>query len=141
MRAFFHLAAVSPTRQQTFRCLVAAHLTILAAAIGSMILSDTWKAPMVLGQALLVAGIVEGAMLIGWRLTQLPKSQALEFLLVSPLHPPRLFLAEALVGITRLASVTLAGLPALILLAADGYLDWVDIAPLLLMPFTWGCIT
>jgi len=52
-----------------------------------------------------------------------------------------LFLAEALVGIARLASVTLAGLPGLILLSADGYLDWVDIAPLLLMPFTWGCIT
>jgi hypothetical protein len=50
-------------------------------------------------------------------------------------------LAEALVGITRLAWVTLAGLPGLILLTADGYLDQVDIIPLLLMPFTWGCIT
>src|ERR1700724_2198426 len=114
MRAFFHLAAVSPTRQQTFRCLVAAHLTILAAAIGSMILSDTWKAPMVLGQALLVAGIVEGALLVGWRLTQLPKSQALEFLLVSPLRPHQLFTAELLVGLGRLALITLSGLPLLL---------------------------
>ena len=50
-------------------------------------------------------------MVNGWRLTQIPKSQALEFLLVSPLRPRRLFLAEALVGLTRLALVTLSGLP------------------------------
>jgi hypothetical protein len=35
-----------------------------------------------LGHILLVAGVVEGATLIGWRLTQLPRSQALDFLLV-----------------------------------------------------------
>jgi len=146
LRSFFALAAQSPTRQQAFRQLVFTHLLVV---LGGAVAIQVYAANVgyrgagasILGHILLIAGIVEGAMLIGWRLTQLPKSQALEFLLVSPIHPPRLFLAEALVGITRLASVTLAGLPALILLAADGYLDWVDIAPLLLMPFTWGCIT
>ena len=44
---------------------------------------------------------------VPWRLTQLPKSQALEFLLVSPLRPPWVFAAEAAVGVTRLALVTL----------------------------------
>ena len=46
-------------------------------------LGIAFTGPMVLGNGLLVAGIVEGALLVGWRLTQLPKSQALEFLLVS----------------------------------------------------------
>ena len=146
LRSFFALAAQSPSRQQAFRQVVFTHLLIVlggavaiqvyAASIGSR----SAAAP-ILGHILLIAGIVEGAMLIGWRLTQLPKSQALEFLLVSPLHPQRVFLAEALVGITRLAWVTLAGLPGLLLLTADAYLDWIDILPLLLMPFTWGCIT
>src|SRR5262249_19599835 len=84
---------------------------------------------------------VEGALLLGWRLTQLPRSQALEFLLVSPLRPPRVFLAEALVGVCRLALVTLAGLPVLALLAADGFLDTADLAPLLVVPRTWGALT
>ena len=48
---------------------------------------------------------------VGWRLTQLPKSQALEFLLVSPLRPRRLLFAEALVGLAQLGLVTLSGLP------------------------------
>jgi hypothetical protein len=94
-----------------------------------------------LGLTLLVAGIVEGAVLIGWRLTQLPKSQALEFLLVTPLRPRRVFLAEAVVGLLRLGLVMLAGLPVLALLAADGRLDALDVAVLLVMPFTWGAIT
>ena len=119
---FFRLAAVSPTRQRTFRCLVAAHIAIIGVVIGGMLLSRTLKNPMMLGNVLLVAGIVEGALLIGWRLTQLPKSQALEFLLVSPLRPPAVFVGEALVGLVRLALVTLAGVPILILLLTQGAL-------------------
>jgi hypothetical protein len=94
-----------------------------------------------LGHLLLIAAIVEGALLIGWRLTQLPRSQAMEFLLVSPLRPHRLFLAEAAVGLALLGLVTLSGLPLLLLLAAGGTLDPLDIVVLLLMPFTWGSIT
>src|SRR4051794_11221892 len=94
---FFALAAVSPSRQKTFRLLGTAHVALLAFIVGAMHLGQTVKEPMVLGQVMLVAGIVEGALLIGWRLTQLPKSQALEFLLVSPLRPHLVFLAEALV--------------------------------------------
>src|SRR5229473_738829 len=146
LRSFFALAARSPGRQQAFRQIVFAHLLLVlggAGAIQAYAASVGYRgagAP-ILGHVLLITGIVEGAMLIGWRLTQLPKSQALEFLLVSPVHPSRLFLAEALVGITRLAWVTLAGLPGMVLLFADGYLDYVDFVPLLVMPFTWGCIT
>jgi hypothetical protein len=143
--SFFAMAVRSPGRQRAFRQIVLAHLLLVLGAAGAMqayaASAGRSSAAPLLGHVLLIAGIVEGAMLIGWRLTQLPKSQALEFLLVSPLNPRRALLAEALVGITRLAWVTFSALPILVLLFADGYLDWVDFFPLLLMPFTWGCVT
>jgi hypothetical protein len=138
---FFALAAVSPGRQRVFRSTVVAHLTVLAALAWGMRLGHPASAAPLAGHLLLVAAVVEGALLLGWRLTQLPRSQALEFLLVSPLRPPRVFLAEALVGVCRLALVTLSGLPVLALLAADGFLDTADLAPLLVVPLTWGALT
>ncbi len=56
-----------------------------------------YSAPLVL-----VAGIINGTLGMGWRLTQLPKSQALEFLLVSSVRPPSVLIAEALVGLILL---------------------------------------
>jgi hypothetical protein len=135
--AFFALAARSPSRQIAFRRVVVAHLLLLAAAW----LALRWHTPPeMLGHLLLVAGIVEGAVLVGWRLTQLPRSQALEFLLVSPLRPRRVFVAEALVGLTHLALVGLAGLPMLALLVVDGHLHALDPMPLLLIPLAWGAV-
>src|SRR6266581_4858954 len=108
MFPFFTLAAVSPSRQRTLRTVVGAHLT----ALGLTALGLQWLGmlarPLAVGNVLLIAGIIEGALLIGWRLTQLPKSQALEFLLVSALRPSGVLLAEAAVGLTMLAFVTLA---------------------------------
>ena len=79
-------------------------------------------------------------MLVGWRLTQMPKSQALEFLLVSPLRPHWLLVNEALTGAGFLALVTLSGLPILAYLSS-----WALSVPgtsrLLLMPFSWGLLT
>jgi hypothetical protein len=148
---FFKLAAVSPGRQRSFRSLVVAHLLILACGAALLLKPNPSKpGPAVgaeatylpvLGHVLLIAGIVEGALLLGWRLTQLPKSQALEFLLVSPVRPRQFFVAEALVGLARLALVTLAGLPVLLLLALEGKLDLLDVPVLLAMPFTWGALT
>ncbi len=138
---FFRLAAVTSARQRTFRVLVGTHLALLGTMIGGMVLGGTLKNPIVLGNVLLVAGIVEGALLLGWRLTQLPKSQALEFLLVSPLRPALVFLAEALVGLSRLALVTLAGLPLLVLLYGEGGLFAEDLVVLLALPFIWGSVT
>jgi len=57
------------------------------------------------------------------------------------LRPRRLFLAETAVGLLRLALVTLAGLPILVLLVHEGCLDPLDVAVLLVMPFTWGAAT
>jgi hypothetical protein len=148
---FFKLAAVSPSRQSSFRTLVVAHLVILAVA-AALLLHARPAAPWpvggtaaaslpVLGHTLLITGILEGALLLGWRLTQLPKSQALEFILVSPVRPRQFFLAEALVGLARLALVTLSSLPVLLLLALEGRLDLLDVPVLLVMPFTWGALT
>src|SRR6266480_7410769 len=128
---FFSLAAVSPGRQRVFRQAVVSHLVVMAGAVWAMQYRDQDGAAPFLGYVLLTAGIVEGALLLGWRLTQLPKSQALEFLLVSPLRPGCFFVAEALVGASRLALVTLAGLPLLVLLTVNGSLAVVDLGPLL----------
>src|SRR5262245_57695080 len=138
---FFALAAQSPTRQLAFRRAVAAHLLLLLGAVYALRGGPPGAAPVLLGHVLLVAGIVEGAALVGWRLTQLPKSLALEFLLVTPRRPAGLFAGEALVGLAQLALVTLAGLPVLALLVAAGYLDPLDPLPLLGMPLTWGALT
>jgi hypothetical protein len=140
LSAFFTLAAVSPGRQQAFRRVTAAHLLLLAAGFHIVQLRRPDGAPL-LGMLLLIAGIVEGALLAGWRLTQLPKSQALEFLLVSSLRPWQVFLAEAGVGLARLALVTLAGLPVLLLLALEGHLSLLGVPFLLAVPWVWGAVT
>jgi hypothetical protein len=136
---FFKIAAVSPERQWAFRTLVVFH--VLSAAAGAAFVIHKPALVPVLGPILLVAGIIEGALVLGWRLTQLPKTQALEFLLVSPLRPRRLLVADATVGLCRLAFVTLAGLPVLLYLVLEGLLLPEDLVPLLVMPFTWGALT
>jgi hypothetical protein len=137
---FFRLAALSPSRQSSFRRTVLAHLALLLVSIG-WACHRPENSLTCIAYFLLTAGIVEGAALVGWRLAQLPKSQALEFLLVTPMNPRRVFLAEAAVGLSRLALVTLSGLPVLLLLVLTGNLGFLDILPLLVMPFTWGAIT
>lgn len=138
---FFHLASVSPTRRRAFRLVVLAHIAIYLVLIGGMALSGDWSGKLAVGNTLLIAAIVEGALLIGWRLTQLPKSQALEFLLVTQLEPSRFLLAEALVAIVRLTLVTLTGLPFLIFLSTQNTLNAADVVALLAMPLAWGLAT
>lgn len=137
--SFFSAAAQSPARQYTFRALVAFHLLALLGCLWTVHNTPATAAPR-LGLFLLVAGIVEGALLLGWRLTQLPKSRALEFVLASPLRPARIFLTEAIIGWLRLALVTCASLPVLLLLVLDGYCQPVDVVPLLVLPLTWGAV-
>jgi hypothetical protein len=137
---FFVLAAVSPGRQRVLRYLTAAHLVLLAAAYRAAQVGGPDGAPLV-GLLLLTAGIIEGALLVGWRLSQLPKSRALEFVLVSSFRPWQVFVAEAAVGLARLALVTLSGLPVLLLLVCEGRLNAHDVPPLLLLPWTWGAVT
>ena len=139
MLAFFKLAAVSVNRQRTFRTVVAAHLL----AVGIIFLGMMGRrcGPLTLGNVLLIAGIIEGALLIGWRLSQMPKSQALEFLLVSALRPSGVLLSEAAVGLTMLVFVTLAGLPILVLMVLHGMLYIEDVPVLLVVPLVLGAVT
>src|SRR6266705_3161783 len=98
---FFSLAMAAPARQAAFRRAAVAHLVFVGAVAAATLHSPTSAVLQIVAYGLLGAGIVEGAVLIGWRMTQLPKSQALEFLLVSPLQPGRFFLAETAVGLGR----------------------------------------
>jgi len=139
---FFRQAACSAARQTALRRTILAHILLVAGTAHVLQLGPrTAPALAVFAQILVVAGIVEGAILAGWRLTQLPKSQALEFVLVSPLRPGRFFLGESLVGLARLGLVTLSGLPVLMILNAFGVLGPLDLAYLTVVPFTWGAIT
>ncbi|MBL8795491.1 MAG: hypothetical protein JNM56_16420 [Planctomycetia bacterium] len=134
------LAMLSPTRQRAFRRAVVIHGLVLLAAVLSVV-NRSPTGTVLLGQLLLVTGIVEGALLVGWRLTQIPKSQALEFLLITPQLPRGVFLSEALTGLARFALITLSGLPVLVWLILEGKLLPSDLGPLLFMPFTWGAVT
>jgi hypothetical protein len=136
---FFALGMIAPNRQRSFRTAVVMHVGLIS-ALATMLLHSPAMLP-IAGQVVLITGIVEGAVLVGWRLTQMPKSQALEFLLVSPVQPKNVFHGEAAVGLARLALITLAGLPVLVVLALAGRIAADDIPALIIMPLTWGAIT
>ena len=140
LRPFFSTAMRAPARHLTFRRTVALHVVLLTCLGWTAAKATTPATLSVIGQLALVLGILEGGALVGWRLTQLPKSQALEFLLVSPLQPRRVFLAEMLVGIARFALVCLAGLPVLLAMVLGGAIVPLDLWTLGLMPFAWGVV-
>ena len=105
LRPFFAIAMLAPARQLTFRRVAVGHALFLALTAWLTAANGTSHGVTTFGYVLLALAMVEGATLVGWRLTQLPKSQALEFLLVSPVQPKRVFAAEALVGLSRFALV------------------------------------
>lgn len=136
LHSFFVAAMLAPGRHLTFRRTVGLHVLLLSA----LAWAATPATLTTVGYLVLVVGIVEGAALVGWRLTQLPKSQALEFLLVSPLRPRGLFLGEALVGVCRFALVCASGLPVFVGMLSAGVIEPSDLWPLLLMPFAFGVV-
>jgi hypothetical protein len=136
---FLTLAMTAPNRQRSFRRAAVFHLVAIS-AMAWMALNFPPRFLPIFGDGILLVGIIEGASLIGWRLVQLPKSQALEFLLVSPLKPQRVLLAEALAGFGRFALITFSGLPILTLLVWYGRLAASDLPALILMPLLWGAI-
>ena len=140
LKPFFVVAMQAPGRQAAFRRVVVGH--VAATGLLAFLVAQARSAEVltVAGYALLCLGLVEGAALVGWRLTQLPKSLALEFLLASPVQPRRVFLAEALVGVTRFALVQLSGLPVLGGLHFTGLVEPQDLTPLFVMPFVWGLL-
>jgi hypothetical protein len=141
LRTLFAAAMRAPGRHLTFRRAVAFHVLLLTGIGWGAANAHTPAAMSAVGQLALILGVVEGAALVGWRLTQLPKSQALEFLLVTQVTPRRLFLGEALAGVGRFALVSLAGLPVLGAMVLLGAVGPADLWPLALMPFLWGLVT
>lgn len=140
LKPFFSVAMRSPARHLAFRRAGGLHVLFLACLGWAAANADNSRVVAAVGQMVLVVGIVEGAALVGWRLTQLPKSQALEFLLVSQLRPPRVFLAEALAGAGRFALVSLAGLPVFLAMTLGGVIGPADLWPMLLLPFVLGVV-
>ena len=137
---FFRVAMTAPGRQIAFRRAVVMHIFAVAALVGFVIQTPTPAIISAVAQILLVLGFVEGAAMIGWRLTQMPKSQALEFLLISPIQPKRVYLAEWLVGVGRFTLVQLAGLPVVTMLIFADIVETPDLLVLALMPFIWGVV-
>jgi hypothetical protein len=135
---FLALAMKAPQRQLAFRRTAVLHMLAVAVLMTAAFRLRTLNAMSLVAYALLVLGIIEGAALIGWRLVQIPKSQALEFLLVSPVQPRRVFIAEALAGIGRCLWIQLAGLPVLIVAVIAGPWEFADLLPLAVMPAIWG---
>ena len=140
LKPFFVVAMQAPGRQASFRQVVVGHVAVTGLLAFVVAQARSAETLTVAGYALLCLGLVEGAALVGWRLTQMPKSLALEFLLTSPVQPRRVFLAEALVGVTRFTLVQLAGLPLLGGLQFTGLVGPQDLTPLLLMPWAWGLL-
>ena len=141
IRPFFAAAVASPVRRSALRRAAGIHALIVVLLAWAAAANPNPTGLLAVGNFALVLGIVEGGALVGWRLTQLPKSQALEFLLVSPLRPRGVFVAEALVNVWRFAVVQLAGLPALAALVWQGAIAPADLWPLAVMPFAWGVVT
>lgn len=135
---FFAVAMVAPNRQITFRRAVVAHVLFLTGCAWLLAVPASPQGMITFAYISLVMAMVEAAALVGWRLTQMPKSQALEFLLVSPVQPRRVFLAEAIVGLTRFALVWFSGLPVFVGMLISGMIAPADLIPLLVLPFAWG---
>jgi hypothetical protein len=135
---FFVHAMRSRERHFAFRRLAIAQ--ILIASCCAWIIG-AYDRRILAASVLLVTGIVQGAMLVGWRLSQIPKCQGLELLLGSPVRPALTFTGEALSALGLLTLVTFAGFPSLWLLAVTGRIDSTDLVSLVMMPLTWGALT
>lgn len=137
----FEQAARSVNRQKLLRELLAARVAIVTVVILFCIAGQRRNLFALLGYSHLMLGIVEGALVLGWRLAQWPKNNALELLLVTPLSPRFSMLGEQLVGLTQLAFLSLASVPLLVGMVGAGWLEPIEAAILPIFSFTWACIT
>ncbi|MBY0588187.1 hypothetical protein K2X85_13485 [bacterium] len=135
---FFRWAGRSPSRNRTFRLLVVMHLVVLGATVLLVMLSRQSRVFSIVGFAHLLLGIVEGALVIGWRLVQWPKSQSLEPLLLANISSRAVMAGEQAVGLAQMALIALSGVPLLCLLAGLGWMDPVGVLLLPVQGFLWG---
>jgi hypothetical protein len=138
---FFQQAGRSSSRQLALRWLAATHTAVLTCTIAICGLARSPALPETVGFTLLTAGIVEGAIVLGWRLVQLPRSRSLEPILLSPVSAPAILLGEQMVGLTAFTFLCLSGIPTLAGVVALGWLDAVDAGAFVAGGFVWGCIT
>lgn len=138
---FFEQAGRSVTRQRAFFQLAMTHILVAAGAL--LICFDLPHAMRFqhFGNVLLIGGIVEGALIVGWRLTQLPKSRSLETLLLSPVSAPLIMLGEQLVGVAFLGLLTLSSLPIFAIGVAYGRFEPAELLLIASFQFLWGCVT
>ncbi len=137
---FFRSAGQSPTRQRLFRWMVVLHLAVLGLAVLMLSGNRSGRLFSILGDAHVLLGIVEGAILVGWRLAQWPKSQALEPLLLANLSSRSVMAGEQSVGIGQLFLLALSGVPVLVLASMLGWLDPASIFLLPLQSLIWGSL-
>jgi hypothetical protein len=132
-------AARSPSRHRFVRTVAAAWLFL----VGGLTLASAANPARVgpSAQLLLVGGIVAGATVIGWRLTQAPKGQSLEFLFVSPVRPSGLLLAEAAACVVQFTAVIASAAPLVAWWVWMGLVEPLDLIPLLFAPWLWGLVT
>src|SRR5262249_39051644 len=117
---FFSHAMRSRERHLAWRRLAIAQIVIASLCAW---LIGAYDRRILAGSVLLVSGIVQGAILVGWRLSQIPKCQGLELLLGSPVRPAMTFTGEALSAWGLLTLVIVAGFPPLWILAVAGRID------------------
>lgn len=137
---FFELAGRSVSRQRTFRQVVAAHQGVIAAIFLYGIVFRDRHFEAYLGHTLLILGVIEGAVLIGWRLAQWPKSQAMELLLVTSLSPASVLVGEMLVGLAFLGLVMLSGLPGFAVAAAFGWTPAEHLLAMQVLAYCFGSL-
>jgi hypothetical protein len=138
---FFRQASRSPSRQRFFRTMGVIHFLVLAAVI--LIVFQGHRIPIAaaVGDGIILLGIVEGALVVGWRLVQWPKSRALEPLLLANLSSASVMAGEQVVGLTMLASLQIVSLPLLTILHSYGHLPFYSLWLFPLQGLLWGALT
>ena len=135
--AFFRRAALAPARQQMLRQAAAGHAAAVTATtlagVGTGGGGAAW-----LGVVMLLDGILGGLLLVGWRLTQWPKTRALEALLVTPPAAFRSTLHELAVTVTAFALAYLAAAPVLLVAVALGWLQPAETLLAGTLGLLWG---
>jgi hypothetical protein len=118
--------------------MVVLHLSVLAMTLLMLAVNRSGRLFSIMGDAHILLGIVEGALLVGWRLVQWPKSQALEPLLLANLSSRSVMAGEQSVGIGQLLLLAISGVPVLVLASVLGWVDPVSIVLLPIQTLIWG---
>jgi hypothetical protein len=137
---FFLFAGRSPSRQRLWRWLIVVHWAVLCLTLALLTSQRSNRVFSMLGYAHILLGIVEGSLVIGWRLVQWPKSQSLEPLLLANLSSRAVMAGEQAVGLAQLATLAASGIPLLVYAATCGWIDPVCVLLLPMQTFLWGSV-